>query len=92
MPQKLFSILIGCYGDHADISLRAVKSIISENSEKERDYDIHVAASACSQETVDELRLLLDNGDIDNFMEVFSHCPENESHTTGFGCQQVAIA
>ena len=67
-----FSILIGCYGDFPQYSLRAVRSILNGRTlskGKERNFDLHVGANHCGAQTLRELRKLYDEGSIDTLIE-----------------------
>jgi hypothetical protein len=63
--KRTLSVLIGCYGDYPHYSLRAVKSVLSE----QRDFDIHIGCNSCSPKTVSALRNFKDDGKIDTLVE-----------------------
>ncbi len=65
---KKLSVLIGCYGDYAHLTLRAVSSVIGEARVKEF-CDIHVGANECCETTLRELRKGADAGLIDTLIE-----------------------
>lgn len=65
---KKLSVLIGCYGDYAHLSLRAVGSVLAESNVKEF-CDIHVGANECCETTLRELRKGADAGLIDTLIE-----------------------
>jgi len=67
-----FSVLVGCFGDFPQYSLRAVRSILegqSSDTKSSRIFDLHVGANSCGQETLDQLRSLYDQGLIDSLIE-----------------------
>jgi hypothetical protein len=61
------SVLIGCYGDHPEYSLRAVASVLQADC-RER-LEIHVGCNACGDATRRRLREWLDSGQIDSLIE-----------------------
>lgn len=65
---KKLSVLIGCYGDYAHLSLRAVGSVLSEKNVKDF-CDVHVGANDCCEATLRELRKGADAGLIDTLIE-----------------------
>ncbi len=67
-PQKLFSVLICCYGDYPQYSLRAVESILS-NCNSRHLFKIYVGCNQCSQAVVTPLRKLFDEERIDLLVE-----------------------
>jgi Glycosyltransferase like family 2 len=69
---KKFSVLIGCYGDYPQYSIRAVESVFVSGLTKEL-YDVHVGCNACGQETINFLRSFRDSGNIKTLIE----CGEN---------------
>ena len=65
---KLFSVLLGCYGDFPNYSLRAIKSLTSEEDVKTH-CDIHVGCNEVSMPTLGELRRLCDEGMVDTLIQ-----------------------
>jgi len=65
---KLFSVLIGCYGDYPEYSLRAVGSIIGHNPTRS-EFDVIVGCNECSNEVLAVLRKYFDRGHIDFLVE-----------------------
>jgi hypothetical protein len=61
------SVLIGCYGNFPEYSLRAVESVV-QRDEREQ-IEVHVGCNACGARTIARLRELLDAGDIDTLIE-----------------------
>jgi hypothetical protein len=57
-----FSVIIGCYGDYPQYSLRAVKSAATPN----RKHPLHVGCNVCCEETVTALQDMFKNGEIDS--------------------------
>jgi hypothetical protein len=57
-----YSVLIGCYGDYPQYSLRAVKSAATPD----RKHSIHVGCNICCAETVATLQDMFKNGEIDS--------------------------
>jgi hypothetical protein len=66
--EKLFSVLIGCYGDFARYSLRAVNSLFDTPAVRDL-CDIHVGCNACCASTVSVLRNRRSAGEIDTLIE-----------------------
>jgi hypothetical protein len=58
------SVLVGCYGDYPQYSLRAVQSVLRTEGIK-----IHVGCNACSTETLGRLREWHDAGSIATLIE-----------------------
>jgi hypothetical protein len=61
-------VLIGCYGDYPDLSLRAVAGVLSEANVKEY-CDVHIGANECCEDTLRELRRGIGDGLIDTLIE-----------------------
>ncbi len=61
------SVLIGCYGDFPDYSLRAVESVL--DGCREQEYELLVGCNSCCASTIKALRLLADSGKIDALIE-----------------------
>lgn len=57
-----FSVLIGCYGDYPQYSLRAVRSAATPD----RTHPLHVGCNVCCAETVAALQDMFKNGEIDS--------------------------
>lgn len=57
---QAFSVLIGCYGDFSQYSLRAVESVLAADDRGR--FDLHVGCSACCDATLTRLRAHLDAG------------------------------
>jgi hypothetical protein len=57
-----FSVLIGCYGDYPQYSIRAVKSAVTPD----RKHPIHVGCNTCCDETVTALQAMFKAGEIDS--------------------------
>lgn len=60
-----FSVLICCYGDFSEYSLRAIESVLSPN----REYEIHIGCNTCGKKTLYLLRKLYDEKKIDTLIE-----------------------
>ncbi len=58
------SVLVGCYGEFPQYSLRAVHSVVGIDG-----VEIHVGCNACSMATLSGLRALLDSGQIVSLFE-----------------------
>jgi len=65
---KKFSILIGCYGDYPQYSIRAVQSVFASQRTKEL-CDVHVGCNACGPETISFVRSLREAEKIDTLIE-----------------------
>ena len=61
-----FSVLLGCYGDYPEYTLRAVNSVITNN----RTFDLHVGCNICGKKTIRILRELYDESKIDTLIEL----------------------
>src|SRR4051812_13982140 len=62
-----FSVLIGCYGDYPEYSLRAVESVLA--SERHERFEVHVGCNRCGATTITRLRELFDEGAIQGLVE-----------------------
>jgi predicted O-methyltransferase YrrM len=61
-PPATVSVLIGCYGDYPQYSLRAVRSVVQPN----RHYAIHVGGADCGATTAAGLQKHFADGEIDS--------------------------
>lgn len=67
MMEPRFSVLLGCYGDYPDYSLRAVDSVLQ--ADDATSFEVHVGCSACGLATITALRQRLDAGKIASLIE-----------------------
>ena len=74
MSTPRISVLIGCFGDYPQYSLRAVRSVLDEC--REYGFEVLVGCNACCAETVQEVRKLIDAGRIQAVIE--SHGNRNK--------------
>lgn len=64
---KWFSVLLGCYGDYPEYSVRAITSVCRARNPS--GFDIHVGCNACGPTTVEHMRSRLDRAEIDSLIE-----------------------
>jgi len=60
-----FSVLLCCYGDFPEYSLRAINSIVKNN----RIFDLHVGCNVCGQKTISIFRKMQNEHKIDTLIE-----------------------
>lgn len=68
MNNRRLAVLIGCYGNFPQYSLRAVRSAVAERGDPAR-FELLVGANVCGTDTLQELRALYDQGAIDALIE-----------------------
>jgi hypothetical protein len=68
MDSQLLSVLVGCYGNHPEYSMRAVESVVNHATDRSA-FKVYVGCNACCPQTVAALRSLLDRGGIDALAE-----------------------
>jgi hypothetical protein len=67
-PSRKFSVLLGCYGDYSQYSLRALRSVLN-GRRAGPEFEVLVGLSACGRSTTAECRRLLDAGEVDALVE-----------------------
>jgi tetratricopeptide (TPR) repeat protein len=67
-PDKWFTIIVVCYGDFPQYSVRCVDSLVATPGLLDR-CDLHVGCNACSPRTIAPLRAHLDAGKITTLLE-----------------------
>src|ERR1051325_7795661 len=67
-----FSVLIGCYGDYPQYSLRAVRSVLDHCVSREG-FEVHVGCSEAGQRTLAELQQLFTAGELDSLVTARSN-------------------
>ena len=65
---KKFSVLVCCYGDYPEYSIRCVSSIL--NCQNRDNFDLHVGCNACGKETLSYLRKKVDTDEIHSFIDM----------------------
>lgn len=64
----LLSVLVGCYGNHPEYSIRAVESVINHAADRSA-FKVYAGCNACGPETIAAMRKLLDHGGLDALVE-----------------------
>ncbi|HVK08971.1 MAG TPA: glycosyltransferase [Gemmataceae bacterium] len=67
MSGKAFTVLIGCYGDFPDYSVRALRSVLDHAGP--RLFEVLVGCNACGPATLRAARAALDAGDVAALVE-----------------------
>lgn len=65
---KLLSVLVGCYGDYPEYSLRCLRSILDRCVDRSA-FDLHVGLNQCGPETTRVAREFFDSDKIDSLFE-----------------------
>ena len=63
-----FSVLLCCYGNFPEYSLRAIQSVL--NCSNKSSFDFHVGCNICGEKTITTLRNLYDTKKIDTLIEM----------------------
>lgn len=69
MNTKLFSVLICCYGDFPDYTLRSIRSVLEGTTPEKRQFEFHIGTNTCSERVMREIHALHDAGQFDTLIE-----------------------